>query len=73
MEIFFSMCIFHLCVGKATDFGNVPRKLGVPGCLRQPVGLSAIPLSLQPPHFVAVAAFGLASIPNAFFIYLSIS
>ena len=29
------------------------------------VGLSAIPLSLQPPHFVAVAAFGVATIPNA--------
>jgi hypothetical protein len=50
----FSMCRFQLCVEKATDFVNVPRnvrgeymnKLGVPGCLRQPVGLYAIPLSL---------------------------
>lgn len=31
----------------------------------QAVGLSAIPLSLQPPHSVAVAAFGVATIPHA--------
>lgn len=67
---------FQLCVGKATDLRKMPRnfmnRLGVPGSLWQPVGLSAIPLSLQPPHFVAVAAdlklrcqSGVATIPNA--------
>ena len=71
------MCRFQLCVGKATDFGNVPRNghenLGVPACLRQSVGLSAVP---RYPRSILPLPYGrsrtslrlAATIPNAFFI-----